>query len=1064
MANNGYSKREDDMNALFADFADSAKKAKILNPDDLSDIVKGVEYKTPDALEIHIGDAASYLKEVEKSVFQPAFHAVTYRNELKLRQLGTPPKKKEETSPKDPNMQSMITMAHTLLASAEGAIRLKVETVQGQDGIVENMFSVASEKISSDAMLGMIRSCYGQVNAENVEKRSRRYLHNGYANASMILRSKQEIKKESETKANSSWVSMLLRSLACSCNYALEVQFVPLDDEDELNRLKEHIAKLQNIYSKLEFLSELGWNQGYAASESLNSAGNVVDKVLQGVTSVFKGTTQVGMNVSTNFAMNSKRTDKRLKCLMEDLDYEIQRLQDAVNSRAWKVIIKASADDETTLDSITSTFSGVMEASNINISWTTTPSVALVGATKTVRPIVAFPTEDYIGFRFVENEAFSLVTPAREEDGLWLGHILWNGKQVSKFCLNSDLLNRHAFICGMTGSGKTNTLFKLIEGVDVPFMAIEPVKGEYRSLQGQYHDVHIWTMRTSDKVDQTVKLLRINPFWFPAGGNLSFHIDSLKTLISSAFELSAAMPNILEQCLYNVYVHSGWNIVTNSNVYMGKLPEDYLYPTFEDLANEVEAYLEHSDFGEEVLGNYKGALLSRLRSFTNGAKGVLLNTTNHPDYSVFLSERNVIELEGLADDADKCLVMGTILVQYFQYLKLNFTDTEKNTLKHIIILEEAHRLFKNQKTEKSAEGPNPTGQLVETLSNIMAEIRAFGEGLLIVDQSPTKIAEDVIKNSGTKIIHRIDNEQDIKILQAAMLLTDNMNCFPALAQGEAIIRTDSMRQSAKVKVLKSEIKEGYAMSSTFRSVGKVDEAVYIEYTASTIIKDPDVLEGLSDVVRRLISSFAFLDWNNWHSLTETLAVEVYSVLEEYGYDDMLDGKFGVLEELASLTIKRIYAGLHVKQFGAIHMFVIHLLELYRQSRDADHVKTAVSTLLNHYYRNLPVMVLYEKYKVYRRTVEYGVIEAAACDLGCNIFALQELYAHYLLLNSVFEDNTKLLNMAKAEILAGRFFESATLLDPERYVQKYIPVFEVILNMIRQEKKNRNGEMNHECKG
>ena len=108
-------------------------------------------------------------------------------------------------------------------------------------------------------------------------------------------------------------------------------------------------------------------------------------------------------------------------------------------------------------------------------------------------------------FRFVENEEFSLVTPSDEQDGLWFGNILWNGVQVSRFGLNSNLLNRHAFICGMTGSGKTNTLFKLIEGIDTPFMVIEPVKGEYRSLKGQYSDMHIWTMRTSDKVDQTVQ-------------------------------------------------------------------------------------------------------------------------------------------------------------------------------------------------------------------------------------------------------------------------------------------------------------------------------------------------------------------------------------------------------------------------------------------------------------------------------------------------------------------------------------------------------------------------------
>ena len=131
------------------------------------------------------------------------------------------------------------------------------------------------------------------------------------------------------------------------------------------------------------------------------------------------------------------------------------------------------------------------------------------------------------------------------------------------------------------------------------------------------------------------------------------------------------------------------------------------------------------------------------------------------------------------------------------------------------------------------------------------------------------------------------------------------------------------------------------------------------------------------------------------------------------------------------------------------MFIIHLVELYRETRDGDNVKTAIAALLNHYYQNLSVSVLYENHKRQRRTVEYGDLEAATCDLKCSIFVLQELYSYYLLLESVFEDNTELLNMAKAEILAERFFESSTLLDPVVYVEKYISLFEIILNKIKQ---------------
>ena len=307
-----------------------------------------------------------------------------------------------------------------------------------------------------------------------------------------------------------------------------------------------------------------------------------------------------------------------------------------------------------------------------------------------------FPTREYCGFGFSEIEEFSLVSQSDQTEGFQLGNILWNGTPFSPFWLSPGALSRHAFICGMTGSGKTNTLFKILEGVQLPFCVIEPVKGEYRALKSAYPNLKVWTMKVTDDRDPSVQVMRINPFWFPEQGSLAFHIDSIKTIIASSFELTAAMPNILEQCLYNIYVKAGWDLVTNQNVYAGKIPQEYLYPTFSDLCSEIETYLNNSDFSGDLMGDYKGALLSRLKSFVNGYKGILLNTNAHPDYSQIMNGCSVLELEGLADDADKCLVMGTILVQYYQYLKLHFKDDSADRkLHHLLVIEEAHRLFKS---------------------------------------------------------------------------------------------------------------------------------------------------------------------------------------------------------------------------------------------------------------------------------------------------------------------------------------------------------------------------------
>ena len=130
----------------------------------------------------------------------------------------------------------------------------------------------------------------------------------------------------------------------------------------------------------------------------------------------------------------------------------------------------------------------------------------------------------------------------------------------------------------------------------------------------------------------------------------------------------------------------------------------------------------------------------------------------------------------------------------------------------------------------------------------MAEIRAFGEGLLIVDQSPSKIAEDVIKNSSTKIIHRIDNEKDIKLLQSALLIPDDKTSLPALAQGEALIRTEGMKRPCKVKIYCSDVKENYHLSDSFQHSGVANAELEYAFAAMAILSDDTIADGIRTAI------------------------------------------------------------------------------------------------------------------------------------------------------------------------------------------------------------------------
>lgn len=872
---------------------------------------------------------------------------------ISIRKLGKQPIKQKEIQ--QPMARAAQRIGRILTAHPESDIILRAECKATKDETRMD-FSVGSNSLSKDALAAMIRGAYGRVEYESA-KPYEAYPVMCYADASAINRDKRIFEQpEKDPPEVESWITALLSAMACGKNYAVELRLHPLLDESEKAWLSKLARETERVYRELAFYSEVTWSNG------INGGGNISTKLsafhnlgqnIHILRNATKDGIQTGENYSFSYGKSSKNVQQRAVRLMAELDWQLSRLRRIENSIGWGVTISASASDEETIDAVTAIVSGAAEKANLSLNWRQKPCCAMLASDHDILPLLTFPTAEFAGFEFVENENFSLISPAADSDGLKIGKIQWNGAEISPFYLPRQALNRHAFICGMTGAGKTNTLFKIIEEIAVPFLVIEPVKGEYRSLSSMYPDLQVWTMRTSDATLGNVEVLQLNPFWFPEGANLAFHIDSIKTIISSAFDLYAAMPNIVEQCLYNVYLKAGWNIVTNRNIYWNILPETYLYPTFQDFTNEVALYLDKSEFGSDTLGDYKGALLSRLRSFTNGSKGVLLNTSEHPDYSRIMNGRTVIELEGLADDADKCLVMGTILVQYYQYLKCHFHDSDKmKNLKHIIVIEEAHRLFKNvNQGQKNAEAANPTGQLVESLSNIMAEIRAFGEGMLIVDQSPTKIATDVIKNSGTKIIHRIDHGEDIKMLQSAMLMPENTVGLSALSQGEALVRTDSMLCPCKVKIDRSEVKENYSLSDSFQTGNLQNFAINDKFIAYTIIQDEETFEAIRLLLKQLFYSFVWMNWDEWYPVVNCFLRETISILKEHHVFDRVQGRFCVLREIISASLMRMFSADGTKAAGLAHMYFMRLLDFYEDGRSNRKVKPEAIEMMRIYFCN-----------------------------------------------------------------------------------------------------------------
>ncbi len=350
------------------------------------------------------------------------------------------------------------------------------------------------------------------------------------------------------------------------------------------------------------------------------------------------------------------------------------------------------------------------------------------------------------------------------------------------FGLSDDELNKHTFVCGITGSGKTTTVKRILINADKPFMVIEPAKKEYRGIP--LKDDRAPVIYTLGKPE--INCLQINPFYIMPGISSQMHIDFLKDLFIASFSFYGPMPYILEKCLHNVYKNKGWNLtlgyhpLLNKNGLVDLFDKEniveqyekdahkYLFPTMQELKDEITRYVkEEMDYDGEVAGNVKTAIKIRLENLCVGAKGYMFNTYEHPDMGELLSHNTVFELEGLADDSDKAFCVGflIVLINEYRHVAKESSRSRDTGLSHLLVIEEAHRLLKNVDTERTSENiGNPKGKAVEHFTNMLAEMRSYGQGVIVAEQIPSKLAPEVIKNSSNKIIQRLVSADDQQII------------------------------------------------------------------------------------------------------------------------------------------------------------------------------------------------------------------------------------------------------------------------------------------------------------
>jgi hypothetical protein len=348
------------------------------------------------------------------------------------------------------------------------------------------------------------------------------------------------------------------------------------------------------------------------------------------------------------------------------------------------------------------------------------------------------------------------------------------------YSVRSDSLNRHVFVAGVTGSGKTTTIFSLLKEAlanGVNFLVVEPAKTEYRALLRHKEigeKLQVFTLG-----DEQTSPLRINPFEVEAGTSIAKHIDLLRSLFTGSFGLWTPLPQILEECLYLIYQEKGWDITTSFNDRLEGMANDRdefsAFPTLSDLLQKIDEVTSQLQWDPEAVSRIRGNLRDRLRSLRNGGRGRMLDVQRSLPMSVLLENPTLIELEGMGDDDDKAFMMGLLLIRLVEYRRSpedRLKAQSRTSLRHLLVFEEAHRLLTNVALKGEQGAANPRAKAVETFANLLSEIRSYGQGVIIADQVPVKLSPDVIKNTNLKIAHRVVDLEDRKLIGGAMVMTD----------------------------------------------------------------------------------------------------------------------------------------------------------------------------------------------------------------------------------------------------------------------------------------------------
>ncbi len=274
-------------------------------------------------------------------------------------------------------------------------------------------------------------------------------------------------------------------------------------------------------------------------------------------------------------------------------------------------------------------------------------------------------------------------------------------RAVGTFRVPLATLNRHAFVTGATGSGKSQTVRHLLEQLTkagIPWLAIEPAKSEYAAMAGRIEGLAPLTVINPSAPGDVP--FSVNPLAPEPGYPVQAHIDMVRALFMAAFDAEEPFPQIMSLALQRVYEANGWDVVTGGGI-PGAAVQPQV-PTLEQLQQHALEVIQEIGYGNEVQADVEGFISLRLRSLRVGSAGRFFEGGHPADIGGLLQRNVVLAIEDVANDEDKAFLAGTLIIRIVEHLRMRARQEKSSGLQHVIVIEEAHRLLRDRGSQRAS--------------------------------------------------------------------------------------------------------------------------------------------------------------------------------------------------------------------------------------------------------------------------------------------------------------------------------------------------------------------------